>query len=611
MKKLILKSGLSPGDIVMLTAAVRDLHRCYPGHFATDVRTLCPALWENNPYLTPLSESDPDVRVIECSYPLIDQCNELPYHCLHGFIRFLNEKLTLAISPTAFKGDIHVSAKEKAWYSQVREIAGSEIPFWLIAAGGKYDVTIKWWDTARYQAVVDHFRGKIQFVQVGSEGDHHPKLNGVIDFRGRTTLRELVRLVYHSAGVLCSVTNLMHLAAAVETKRRHPPNRACVVIAGGREPPHWEAYPHHQFIHTNGALPCCAQGGCWKDRVFRLRDGDSRDLPEHRCGNLVQNLPRCLHLISAEEVIRRIDLYFNNGGLRHLSPRQQAAAHKAVSATSRNRFDRQSLNLHSAGLACERFIRDLSPHAPREYSGRGIIVCSIGHKYFTSAWVCINMLRRLGCLLPIQLWHLGKMKFSWNMKRLASRLEVECIDASKLHKKFPVRTPYGRELKPYAILYSTFKELLYLDADNVPVVNPEFLFDLHEYRKKGALFWPDQNPANTTPKACVIWRSCGMRPPSEQEFESGQILVDKGRCWRALRLALWFNENSDFYYQYFDSDKETFHLAFRKMKTPYCLVPKPMRKLDRTMCQHDFEGRRIFQHRNRAKWNPPLAQHTN
>jgi hypothetical protein len=166
-----------------------------------------------------------------------------------------------------------------------------------------------------------------------------------------------------------------------------------------------------------------------------------------------------------------------------------------------------------------------------------------------------------------------------------------------------VRILRGWELKPYAMLYSTFREVLFLDADNVPVVNPEFLFDLPEYQKKGAVFWPDHNPANSTPKACVIWRNCGMRPPSEQEFESGQILLDKERCWQALRLALWFNENSDFYYQYLHGDKETFHLAFRKLKRPYCLVPKPMRDLEHTMCQHDFDGRRIFQHRNTAKWS--------
>jgi hypothetical protein len=69
---------------------------------------------------------------------------------------------------------------------------------------------------------------------------------------------------------------------------------------------------------------------------------------------------------------------------------------------------------------------------------------------------------------------------------------------------------------------------------------------------------------------------------------------------------MWFNENSDFYYQYLHGDKETFHLAFRKMKQSYFPVQKPLRPLEGTMCQHDFRGRRIFQHRNTDKWDLSL-----
>src|SRR5207247_1732169 len=75
------------------------------------------------------------------------------------------------------------------------------------------------------------------------------------------------------------------------------------------------------------------------------------------------------------------------------------------------------------------------------------------------------------------------------------------------------------------------------------------------------------------------------------------------RCWQALQLSLWFNENSDFYYRYLHGDKETFHLAFRKLKKAYALVDTPIQPLLRTMCQHDFDGKRLFQHRNADKWN--------
>ncbi len=316
MRKLILKNFQSPGDIVMLTAAVRDLHVCYPNQFLTDVRTPCPQLWEHNPYLTHLDEADPDVELIECHYPLIHRSNRAPYHFIHGFIEFLNERLGLKIRPTVFKGDLHLTDREKSWMSQVQEITKAPVPFWIVVAGGKSDFTIKWWDARRYQEVVDHFRHEILFVQVGEQRHYHPPLEGVIDLRGRTDLRQLVRLVYHSQGVLGPVSLLMHLAAAVPVKNGGPKNRPCVVIAGGREPPHWEAYPHHQFIHTVGALRCCDNGGCWKSRTVPLGDGDAKDLPESLCVDVVNGLPHCMDMISSAEVIRRIEMYFQAGLIR-------------------------------------------------------------------------------------------------------------------------------------------------------------------------------------------------------------------------------------------------------------------------------------------------------
>jgi len=601
MRKLILKCGYSAGDIVMLTAAVRDLHYWYPRRFLTDVRTSCAEVWENNPHITALAENDAEAEQIDCCYPLINRSNTTPYHCLHGFIEFLNDRLQLAIKPTAFKGDIHLSAQEKAWYSQVHEVTGEDTPFWIIAAGGKYDITVKWWQPERYQQVVDHFRGKIQFVQVGGWGHHHPRLDGVIDLRGQTSLRELVRLVYHSQGVLCSITALMHLAAAVETKHGQPGKRPCVVVAGGREPAYWEAYPGHQFIHTNEALSCCLNGGCWKDRTARLRDGDERDKPSNRCVAVVNGLPRCMDMITPAEVIRRIELYFKGGAVKYLSLRQRAAANCGVAATANNSYDQQPFNLQSAGMACERFVRSIPP-CPDRYSGRGVVICGGGVKYFTNAWVCINMLRRLGCRLPIQLWHLGRKELDERMKAMIAPLGVECMDACKVRKKSPVRLLSGWALKPYAILHSPYREVLFLDADNVPVVNPEFLFDTPQFQRTGAIFWPDYDRKKNE-KASVIWKSCGLRPPNEPEFESGQIVVDKLRCWPALCLTLWFNENSDFYYQYVHGDKETFHLAFRKLKKSYGLVPRAIHALQGTMCQHDFAGRRVFQHRNTDKWD--------
>jgi ADP-heptose:LPS heptosyltransferase len=319
VRKLILRNFQSPGDIVMLTAAVRDLHTAYSGQFLTDVRTPCPALWENNPHITALREQDPGVELIDCHYPLIHRSNHTPYHFLHGFIEYLNERLGLTIKPTLFRGDIHLSPREKSWISQIEQLTHQRVPFWIIVAGGKRDFTIKWWDRQRYQRVVDHFADRVIFVQVGEAGHEHPALRDVIDLRGNTDLRQLVRLVYHAQGVLCPVTLLMHLAAAVEVAPGMPKNRPCVVVAGGREPPHWEAYPHHQFLHRAGALLCCDDGGCWKSRVRPLGDRHVNDRPDNLCVDVVGALPRCMDLVTTEDVIRAIEVYFEGGAIAYLS----------------------------------------------------------------------------------------------------------------------------------------------------------------------------------------------------------------------------------------------------------------------------------------------------
>jgi ADP-heptose:LPS heptosyltransferase len=326
VRKLILRSRLSPGDIVMLTAAVRDLHRAHPGEFLTDVRTPCPALWEHNPHVTPIDDLDPGAEAVDCAYPLVHRSNQEPWHFIHGFMQHLNYTLGTRIRPTAFQGDLHISGTEKSWYRQICEALGRELPYGLVSAGGKFDFTAKWWDPTRYQEVVDRFRGRLLFVQVGEEGHHHPPLRGVLDLRGKTELRQLVRLMYHAQGVLTPVSLLMHLAAAVEVKGGRPRTRPCVVVAGGREPSSWEAYPTHQFLHTNGALACCDAGGCWKARVVPLGDGSDADKPENLCVDVVGRLPRCMDMITAEDMARRIELYLRGGAARPLTPEEARAA---------------------------------------------------------------------------------------------------------------------------------------------------------------------------------------------------------------------------------------------------------------------------------------------
>jgi hypothetical protein len=253
----------------------------------------------------------------------------------------------------------------------------------------------------------------------------------------------------------------------------------------------------------------------------------------------------------------------------------------------------------NASQEAEKFLRSIPPY-PSSYRGRGIVICAGGIRLFANAWVCIRMLRHVGCQLPIELWYLGSHELDEGRRKMVAPFGATCVDASEIRKRFPARILNGWELKPYAILYSAFEEVLLLDSDNVAVRNPTFLFESLQYSETGAIFWPDFGRLAENRE---IWSICGVPYRDEPEFETGQIVVNKKRCWAALNLTKHYNDYSDFYYHYIHGDKESFHLAFRKLNAPYSMPAHPIEPLRGTMCQHDFDGDRLFQHRNLDKWD--------
>ncbi|MGH7967356.1 MAG: hypothetical protein ACREIC_01375, partial [Limisphaerales bacterium] len=156
-------------------------------------------------------------------------------------------------------------------------------------------------------------------------------------------------------------------------------------------------------------------------------------------------------MIRTEEVIRRIQWYYEGGRLRPLSAAQRLAAQRGINATRHNGFDREPVNLHSAGSACEEFITRIPAYSGR-FKGRGIVICGGGVRYFTAAWVCIRMLRQLGCSLPIELWYRNDKELDEGMKALVAPFGVECINAAKVRRQFPAKIQHRWGLKPYAIL---------------------------------------------------------------------------------------------------------------------------------------------------------------
>ena len=299
MQPLILQTALCPGDTCTMTAAVESLHRTYPGEYATDVRSPTPAIWQHNPRITPIP--DADGRLIPMHYPSIHHSNEQLTPFLAGYTLYLAEQLGRPLPLTVNRPWLFLSDDERQWKDHLQHhfTQGRKVPFWLINAGVKSDFTCKAWPLEHYQAVVDATIGRIQWVQIGSiETNHnHPALRGVIDLRGKTDHRQLIRLAYHAAGGLGPVTYLQHLCAAFE--------KPYICLLGGREPATWCQYPLQHTLSSLGFLTCCRTRACWKSRVVPLGDNDPKDqvLCEQPVLGLARPVPKCLAQIQPTEVV--------------------------------------------------------------------------------------------------------------------------------------------------------------------------------------------------------------------------------------------------------------------------------------------------------------------
>jgi Mannosyltransferase putative len=267
-------------------------------------------------------------------------------------------------------------------------------------------------------------------------------------------------------------------------------------------------------------------------------------------------------------------------------------------------------NVQEAHRRLARTLIDNMPTYPGGYSGHGIVIAAGGHRFFTCAYVCACMLRYVGCNLPIQFWHY-RGEIDETMRQIVAPLGVTCIDANEVEESVTASVrplKRGWELKPFALMHCPYREVMLLDADNVAVLDPTFLFETREFKEMGAIFWPDYDRLEPWRD---IWKISEVSYRDDPQLESGQIVIDKERCWQALNLAMHFNDHSDFYYHFVHGDKDTFHFAWRRLGKTYAMPDHAIHSLDATMCQHDFDGRRLFQHRNMDKWtldgsNPPV-----
>lgn len=265
------------------------------------------------------------------------------------------------------------------------------------------------------------------------------------------------------------------------------------------------------------------------------------------------------------------------------------------------------------------------PEYAHGHTGRGIVTVAGGARYFKAVWVMLSVLRKHGCMLPVEVWYLHQGEMDERMLELLEQFApIRIVNAAAVSAGFDESTRpkrlMGWECKAFAIRHSQFREVLFLDADQIPARDPTYLFDDKSYQEHGAVFWPDYEPEGWRVSA-QAFRTCGLTIPNKTRnlqwrhptdydaWETGQVLVDKSRHWKPLVLWQWFGDHADYWYpgcttgkgiDLVYGDKDTAYLSWRVLDVPTAVAPKAKwlgTPKGGCFVQHDPAGKAVFYHR--------------
>ena len=177
-------------------------------------------------------------------------------------------------------------------------------------------------------------------------------------------------------------------------------------------------------------------------------------------------------------------------------------------------------------------VRRLPEYPEDIYKGRGVVILA-GGKFSGFATTGMGMLREIGSALPVEVWMRDKSEETagWceeiEQDGMVCRRVSDYMDVSRLE--------HGYQLKISSIFFSSFEQVLFLDADNVPVRLPDPIFDSKTFTETGVILWPDY--WNHTGSPLLPYEIGLTEDESEilrqdQTTESGQLVWDKKRHWK-------------------------------------------------------------------------------
>ncbi|XJO71596.1 hypothetical protein BDV3_001081 [Batrachochytrium dendrobatidis] len=224
-------------------------------------------------------------------------------------------------------------------------------------------------------------------------------------------------------------------------------------------------------------------------------------------------------------------------------------------------------------------------------TGRGIAITT-GSKYALVAKLVVTMLHEIGSTLPIEIFYCGKDDLGTNELEMFSAFpNVKLADMQDILGID--QCSRGYENKPFAVLASSFREVIMIDADVLFFQPPEVIFESAGYKEMGAVIFRDrtleygtwnhgpslkrlvEEIAHPYLSNLIYPEARVMRKKTAQEIDAGVVVWDKMRTMPAILLTCLLN-SSPYKHWIYDrtlGDKETFWLSHEALHLPL-YVPK-------------------------------------
>jgi hypothetical protein len=249
--------------------------------------------------------------------PLINRSNQQPVHFMDAWTQHLANQLGRPLQLVVNRPYVYLTEHEQRFRPAAAPPTGK---YAVINASYKSCYPLKHPGHKLYQAIVDHFRDRITFVQTGDAKEHYRELQGpnVINAIGKTSVRDYIRLCYHAEFGIGPVTSTLHIFAAFQKP---------YFCFNTREPNSWLFYPSVQFITSNGLLPCNRYGACWHNKADPASpDRNICERPHFIDGEWI---PECAKIINPASVCERIEAMYNSGMLTY-EPRAMTETPKSI-----------------------------------------------------------------------------------------------------------------------------------------------------------------------------------------------------------------------------------------------------------------------------------------